>query len=82
MDSTTNQAGNLIHLFKPDSYLLLWIDFYAHSETTQQLVQRLDQWAAGAHADEWVRMADHFLTSCRMEYLFWEMAYNLEAWPV
>jgi thiaminase/transcriptional activator TenA len=69
-------TGEPAHPFQP------WIDFYAGSETTQQLVQRLDQWAAGAHADERARMADHFLTSCRMEYLFWEMAYNLEAWPV
>lgn len=59
-----------------------WIDFYASSESTQQLVQRLDQWADGVSADERAWMADHFLTSCRMEYLFWEMAYKLEAWPV
>jgi thiaminase/transcriptional activator TenA len=67
---------NPAHPFQP------WIDFYAGSETTQQLVQRLDRWAEEANADERARMADHFLTSCRMEYLFWEMAYNLEAWPV
>jgi thiaminase/transcriptional activator TenA len=69
-------TANPTHPFQP------WIDFYARSEATQQLVQRLDQWADGAHADERARMTDHFLTSCRMEYLFWEMAYNLEAWPV
>jgi thiaminase/transcriptional activator TenA len=67
---------NASHPFQP------WIDFYARSETTQQLMHRLDQWAETANADERARMTDHFLTSCRMEYLFWEMAYNLEAWPV
>lgn len=28
------------------------------------------------------RMMEHFLTSSRYEYMFWDMAYNLEEWPV
>jgi thiaminase/transcriptional activator TenA len=28
------------------------------------------------------RMIDHFITSSRYEYLFWDMAYNEEWWPV
>ena len=39
-------------------------------------------YAEQAHTAEKARMADHFLTSCRMEYMFWDMAYTLESWPV
>jgi thiaminase (transcriptional activator TenA) len=27
-------------------------------------------------------MRQHFLLSCQLEYMFWDMAYNLEEWPV
>ena len=67
------------HPFKP------WIDFYAahgSEEISELFLGRLDAYAEQAHAAEKSRMADHFLTSCRMEYMFWDMAYNLEDWPV
>ncbi len=28
------------------------------------------------------RMKDHFIKSCELEYLFWEMAYAQEKWPL
>ena len=67
------------HPFKP------WIDFYAahgSEEISESFLGRLDAYAEQSHAAEKARMADHFLTSCRMEYMFWDMAYNLESWPV
>ena len=67
------------HPFKP------WIDFYAaygSEEISELFLGRLDAYAAQAHEAEKARMEDHFLTSCRMEYMFWDMAYNLESWPV
>lgn len=67
------------HPFKP------WIDFYAahaSEEISELFLGRLDTYAEQAHAAEKARMEDHFLTSCRMEYMFWDMAYHLEAWPV
>ena len=67
------------HPFRP------WIDFYAahgSEETSELFLGRLDAYAAQAHEAEKARMEDHFLTSCRMEYMFWDMAYNLESWPV
>ena len=67
------------HPFKP------WIDFYAahgSEEVSESFLSRLDAYAEQAREAEKARMEDHFLTSCRMEYMFWDMAYNLEAWPV
>jgi len=36
--------------------------------------------ASGAHVRE--KMKHHFIISSRYEYLFWEMAYRKEGWPV
>lgn len=27
-------------------------------------------------------MREHFMLSCQLEYLFWDMAYKQEEWPV
>jgi thiaminase/transcriptional activator TenA len=59
-----------------------WIDMYASSEfaaLAAWLRELLD--TLGSTADE-ERLTEIFCTSARYEYLFWEMAYRLEAWPV
>ncbi|MBM3943544.1 MAG: thiaminase II [SAR202 cluster bacterium] len=42
----------------------------------------VDRAAEKAGAEEREAMRQAFLTSSRYEYLFWEMAYRQEAWPV
>jgi thiaminase/transcriptional activator TenA len=42
----------------------------------------VDAAAQQASQQELEAMREAFLTSSRYEYLFWEMAYNQEAWPV
>jgi thiaminase/transcriptional activator TenA len=62
-----------------------WIDTYADPEFAalaawcRELVDRL---GAGTDTAGRRRMAEAFLTSSRYEYLFWDMAWRLEAWPV
>jgi thiaminase/transcriptional activator TenA len=62
-----------------------WVRMYADLEFAalagwcRELVDRL---AAGTDDATRGRMEDAFLTSSRYEYLFWEMAWRLEAWPV
>jgi len=62
-----------------------WIEMYADPEFARladwcrALVDRL---AEPASPDQRARMEDAFLTSSRYEYLFWEMAWRREAWPV
>ncbi|TCJ20030.1 thiaminase II [Rubrobacter taiwanensis] len=62
-----------------------WIEFYADpvvGDICREFASRIDRLAADAGAAERARMEDHYLTSCRMEYMFWSMAYDLEGWPV
>jgi thiaminase (transcriptional activator TenA) len=62
-----------------------WIKAYG-SETFAELVQQqldlVDRLGARAPAHESQRMTGHFIQSSRYEYLFWDDAYRLTAWPV
>ena len=59
-----------------------WIDMYASPEFAalagwlRELLDSLD----GTTSDE--RLQEIFSTSARYEYLFWDMAYRLEEWPI
>ena len=62
-----------------------WVSPYAGGlleESTAAWRSLLDQEAAVASHTERVAMRDAFLTSSRYEYLFWEMAYTQEHWPL
>lgn len=61
-----------------------WIQFYGGrvTDVTQRFRDVLDQWAETAAEAERRRMEEHFMQSCQLEYLFWDMAYKLEEWPV
>ena len=54
-------------------------EFAALAGWCRDLVDRL---AAGVDDSVRGRMEEAFLTSSRYEYLFWEMAWRLETWPV
>jgi thiaminase/transcriptional activator TenA len=54
-------------------------EFAALAGWCAELVDRL---AAGANGLTRDRMEASFLTSSRYEYLFWEMAWSRETWPV
>ncbi|AKO91874.1 thiaminase II [Priestia filamentosa] len=61
-----------------------WIMFYGKKEmdsVTHKLCALLDQWAEGASEREKEKMKDHFIKSCELEYLFWDMAYQKQQWP-
>ena len=42
----------------------------------------MDLWAKTAGEEEKRRMEDSFVISSRYEWMFWEMAWNEEKWPV
>ena len=62
-----------------------WIRMYVSqeykslAEWARSLASRL---AEDASPTEVSKMEKAYLTSLKYEYLFWEMAYNLETWPV
>jgi thiaminase/transcriptional activator TenA len=62
-----------------------WCSFYASpeaEEAEQQFIELLDTLAEKATREERDRMKRHFMTASRYEYMFWDMAYRQEAWPI
>jgi thiaminase (transcriptional activator TenA) len=62
-----------------------WLSTYASPDFDAVgiwLRERLDAHTAHISPSEEAHLHDIFLTSTRYEWLFWEMAWKLEAWPV
>lgn len=62
-----------------------WIQMYTAPEYAALATfirQLADREGEGAGAAQRVAMEKAYLTSFKYEYLFWEMAYKLEEWPV
>lgn len=62
-----------------------WLMLYASPEfAAVQLWMRkkVDLWAKSAGREEKQRMEESFIVSSRYEWMFWEMAWNEEKWPV
>ena len=62
-----------------------WLLLYASPEfeAVQAWMRRqVDRWARRAGQDEKRRMEKAFLISSRYEWMFWEMAWKEEEWPV
>ncbi len=62
-----------------------WITQYASEEFAQAndwLKAELDRVAAGASDEKVAKLTELFLTSSRYEWLFWEMCWEGESWPV
>jgi thiaminase/transcriptional activator TenA len=59
-----------------------WIDMYASPEfaALATWLRELLDTLVGTASEE--RLTEIFCTSARYEYLFWEMAYHMENWPV
>jgi thiaminase (transcriptional activator TenA) len=80
------EVGRHLATCKPtDPIYQDWINAYG-SETFAGLVQQqlnlVDRLGTRAPAHESRRMTEHFIQSSRYEYLFWDDAYRLVAWPV
>ena len=62
-----------------------WIEMYASAEFAELAAwcrDLLDRIADGLPESELRLVEEAFVTSSRYEYLFWEMAWNQEEWPV
>jgi thiaminase/transcriptional activator TenA len=69
----------------PDHPFYDWITFYGKesmASLTEKFCKRLDEWALTAPEHEKKKMKDHFISSCQLEYMFWDMAYTVQEWPV
>ncbi len=62
-----------------------WLLLYASpefAEVGRWMRARVDAWAKKAGDDEKARLEQAFIISSRYEWMFWEMAWNEESWPV
>ena len=62
-----------------------WLMLYASPEfeaVQEWMRARVDTWARTAGHEEKKRMEQAFLSSSKYEWMFWEMAWNEEKWPV
>jgi thiaminase (transcriptional activator TenA) len=62
-----------------------WLMLYASPEFAEVQVwmrKKVDQWAKTGGKEELRRMEESFIISSRYEWMFWEMAWNEEQWPV
>ena len=62
-----------------------WIRMYSSEEFgsfVAWLRELLDQLTQEADARGIASLEEHFLTATRYEYLFWEMSYQMQDWPI
>ena len=62
-----------------------WLMLYASpefAEVQEWMRKKVDQWAKTAGQEEKRRMGESFVFSSRYEWMFWEMAWKEEEWPV
>jgi thiaminase/transcriptional activator TenA len=69
----------------PDPLYARWIGTYASEEfggLVRAVLDTMDRTAASLGPAEREAMRRHFVTTSRYEWMFWEMGYRREAWPV
>ncbi|GAA1270533.1 thiaminase II [Sphaerisporangium rubeum] len=75
----------LLERSSPDPLYRRWIDAYG-DEGFQAVVRRVvgltDRAGAEATAAQRARALDHFVTTARYEWMFWDAAWRRETWPV
>lgn len=75
----------LLRRGSPDSRYQQWIDMYGSEEfgaVVQDVIAVADQLGPGLGAAERDRVRRHFRATSRYEWMFWDMGYRKEAWPV
>lgn len=77
-----NKLGDSVH--RPPQYDA-WIDMYGGDEferDVNEFIALVDGVAEGAGSETLKRMEEHFMMSCRLEYLFWDQAQCLMQWSI
>lgn len=75
----------LEHKGSPSELYRRWIATYASAEfgsLVSAVIEAADQTAARLRPDELEAMRRHFIATSRYEWMFWEMGYRRERWPL
>ena len=62
-----------------------WIDNYgsdSYEAEVRSILDMMDEVAEGEGSSSRKTMTEHFTTTSRYEWMFWDMGYRQEAWPV
>ena len=76
---------HLLATGSPDARYQKWIDTYGGDEfgnVVREVLDATDRLDGVVSDDERLLMTRHFATTARYEWMFWEMGYRKEAWPV
>jgi len=69
----------------PKELFRRWIETYASEEfaaIVNQVLEVMDKIALELTETEKEKVGHHFVTTSKMEYLFWDMGFNQQTWPV
>ena len=69
----------------PDPRYQRWIDTYGGDEFDAEVREALavtDQLGPGLRTAERARAHQHFRATSRYEWMFWDMGYHQETWPL
>lgn len=81
-----NEVGKqIVQRSQPGNPYAKWIETYSgedFSKVVEQAVALAERLAAEAGPALLSRMTAAFMTSCRMEYCFWDDAFHCRGWPV
>ena len=75
----------LVQTGSPDRRYQRWIDTYGGEEfgaVVRDVIAEADATAASLSAAEQAVVSRHFRTTSRYEWMFWDMGYRRESWPV
>ena len=75
----------LLRRGSPEPRYRKWIDMYGSEEfgsVAQAVIDVTDEMGPGLGTAERARVHRHFRTTSRYEWMFWDMGYRQEAWPV
>ena len=75
----------LLRRGSPDPRYQQWIDMYGSEEfgdVVRAVIDVTDEMGPGLGAAERDRVHRHFRNTSRYEWMFWDMGYRKEAWPV
>jgi len=81
------EAGKRLYTNRPREPKVYreWIETYASEsfwQPVREQIRLVDKLGVAASRNEKKRMTEHFITSSRYEFMFWQQAYRSESWPV
>ncbi len=62
-----------------------WIQTYSseqYGSIVQQVIEVMDQVAHGVKEEDLKLIRNHFMITSKLEYLFWDMGFQKQSWPI